>query len=1049
MNTNFLFKNKIFLVILCCLFAVNISAQIKGKVTAKDSQQSVVGTTIEVKRTSKKTTTDESGNFEIEASKKDILIVTRIGYLQQEVLASDASNIALDIDNKNLSEIVVTALGIKREEKSLGFAVQKLGENSVKDAKTNNWINSLSGKVAGLNIQGTGSGPVGSSRITLRGEYSLNLDNNQALIILDGVPVSSKITGTGFKAHLGADNPVDYGSDVSDINPDDIETISVLKGPGATALYGSRAAGGAIIITTKSGQRKGRGIGVTFNSNISFDQVNRYPDYQFEYGEGRTDKYYSYLNSADGLNTSTNVSAGRAWGPKFAGQMYFQFNPNAADGKSTERSPWLANKNYISGFFRTGSTVTNSIALEGGTDKGSARLSLSHLKNRYILENTGFERLNAALSFNQNISEKIKINGKVNYTNKKSDNLPAAGYNNQTIMYFLILGTTPNIKPEWFKPYWMPGKEGVQQKNPFNPGPDNPYLDLYELTNKINKHGMVGNISVNYQVVKNLDVMVRSGLDFSYEFRSQQRPFSLTKFPRGSYREQKVFNYEVNTDVLATYKNKITTNLNYSIAGGANARRQKSDFNGTYADQLSQPGIYQISNSLDPALSDLSRTDRSVNSIYSSTQLAFKERIYLDVTGRNDWSSTLPKGNNSFFYPSVSASFLLSEIFVLPTAISFAKARVSYAQVGNDTDPYQTDKYYDRIYGNSFTNPLTLFNSNLKPEITYSYEAGLDFRFFKNRLGFDVTAYNNNSRNQILRIPLDPVSGYSNAVVNAGLINSKGIEVLLRGKPVVRRNFNWSTTLTWSQNRSYVRELSGGLTSQIIYSHEDNISLEARVGGRLGDLYGRGFQRSPDGKIIYSSVGLPAPLDPTARKVGNAFADWRAGLLNEFTIKNFRVTILLDGQKGGSIYSQTNHKNATLGKTKVTLPGRDNGIVGDGVVLNTTTGKYEQNKVNVPAFSYYENYYAIRNAETNTFDASYLKLREARIEWTIPRNFLEKVGVVQSSIAIYGRDLFNITNFPGFDPEGGNLDNGRLTPGVELAQFPSTRTMGVNLTLKF
>ena len=386
----------------------------------------------------------------------------------------------------------------------------------------------------------------------------------------------------------------------------------------------------------------------------------------------------------------------------------------------------------------------------------------------------------------------------------------------------------------------------------------------------------------------------------------------------------------------------------------------------------------------------------------------------------------------------------------MPTnLILIAKARLSYAQVGNDTDPYQTDKYYDRIYGNGFTNPATLFNSNLKPEITYSYEAGLDLRFFKNRLGIDVTAYDNNSRNQILRIPLDPISGFSNSVVNAGLINSKGIEVVLRGKPIVHRNFTWSSTLTWSQNRSYVKELTDGLTSQVIYSHENNISIEARVGGRLGDLYGRGFQRSPDGKIIYSSVGLPAPLDPTTKKMGNAFADWKAGLLNEFTIKNFRVTILLDGQKGGSIYSQTNHKNATLGKTKVTLPGRDNGIVGDGVVLNNTNGKYEPNTIDVPAFAYYENYYAISNAETNTFNASYLKLREARVEWTIPRNILKKLGVVQSSIAVYGRDLFNITNFPGFDPEGGNLDSGRLTPGVELAQFPSTRTMGVNLTFKF
>jgi TonB-dependent SusC/RagA subfamily outer membrane receptor len=387
-------------------------------------------------------------------------------------------------------------------------------------------VNTLSGKVAGLNIQGTGAGPMGSSRVTLRGENSLNLDNNQALIIIDGVPVNSRITGTGFTSHLSADGPVDFGSGLSDINPDDIDKITVLKGPGATALYGSRAAGGAIIITTKSGQRTDKGIGVTFNSNVSIDQVNRWPDYQFEYGEGRTNAYYSYLDSPDGPNTSTGVAAGRAWGPRFNGQLYYQFNPNAPDGRPTERTPWVAHKDYISGFFKTGVTISNSISIEGGNDKGSARLSLTHLKNDWILPNTGFERYNAALSVSQKVSDKLKITGKVNYTNKQSDNLPTAGYNNQTIMYFLIIGTAPNIRPEWFKPYWQPGLVGVQQRNPFNPGPDNPYLDLYEMLNKMNKHGVIGNISATYTINKKLELMLRTGTDLSYEFRSQQRPLS-------------------------------------------------------------------------------------------------------------------------------------------------------------------------------------------------------------------------------------------------------------------------------------------------------------------------------------------------------------------------------------------------------------------------------------------------------------------------------------------------------------------------------------------
>ncbi|MCF2447023.1 SusC/RagA family TonB-linked outer membrane protein [Dyadobacter sp. CY345] len=1023
---------------------------LSGKVTAP-SGDPLPGVNVLLKGTSSGTTTNGQGEYVLTTSAPGTtLIFSAIGFISQEKVVGKQSviDVVLVEDTKILNEVVVTALGIKREEKSLGFAAQTINENAVKDAKSNNWVNTLSGKVAGLNIQGAGAGPMGSARITLRGESSLNLDNNQALIVVDGVPVSSRITGTGFNSHLSADSPVDYGSSLSDINPDDIEKVTVLKGPGATALYGSRAAGGAIIITTKSGVRKDKGIGVTFNSNFSVEQINRYPDYQFEYGEGRTSNYFSYLDSQDGPNTATTVGAGRAWGPKFDGQSYFQYNPDAADGKPTVRTPWVANKDYISGFFQTGTTFSNSVSLEGGNENGSARLSLTHLKNKWIIPNTGFERLNVALSVSQKVSNRLKINGKVNYSNKKSDNLPMAGYNNQSLMYFLILGTAPNIKPEWFKPYWVPGKENIQQRNPFNPTPDNPYLGMYEMLNKMNKHGVIGNISAAYQISDKLDFLVRTGLDMAYEFRSQQRPFSMTRYPRGMYREQNVFNYESNTDFLINYKDKIGGIIDFTASAGANAMRQSYDFAGLYADQLAQPGIYQISNSLDQAVADPLKTKKAINSIYAATQFSFDEKIFLDVTGRNDWSSTLPYGNNSFFYPSVSSSFLLNEIFKLPSAVSFAKVRASWAQVGNDTRPYQTARYYDRIYGNSFTNSSTLFNADLKPEITASYEFGLDLRLLKNLVALDIAYYNNNSRNQILAIPLDPVSGYANALINAGLINSRGVEVKLTGKPITRKNFSWNTTLLWSRNRSYVRKLASGITNQVIYAHDSNVSVEARVGGLMGDMYGRGFQRAPDGQIIYSSVGLPAALDPVTKKWGNAFADWKASLSNEFTIKNVRVSILLDGQKGGSMFSQTNHKNNTLGKTKVTLPGRDGGIVGQGVVKQAD-GSFVANTVKVAASSYYDNYYQIANAETNIFDASFLKIREARVEFNLPAALLNRIGVRQTSLAFFGRDLFNFTKFPGFDPEGGNLNNGTLTPGVELAQFPSTRTMGMNLTLKF
>ena len=372
-----------------CLFVFQAQAQnatVTGKVLEKETLKPIEGVTVSVKNGTQKTTTNAVGVFTIAAAKGSSLVVSVVGYQEKQVVVS-ASSLTIELipSTAVLGDVVVTALGIKRNEKSLGYAAQSVSENAVKDAKTNNWVNSLSGKVAGLNIQGTGAGPMGSSRITLRGENSLNLDNNQALIVIDGVPVSSKITGTGYNSNLSADSPVDYGSDLSDINPDDIANITVLKGPGATALYGSRAAGGALIITTKTGAKNDNKVGITYNSNLSIDQVNRWPDYQYDYGEGRTISYYSYGDSQDGINTSTGVAAGRAWGPKFNGQSYFQYDPTTPNNLATTRTPWVADPNYIKGFFQTGLTTTNSISIDGGNDKSSARLSVSHLKNTFMV----------------------------------------------------------------------------------------------------------------------------------------------------------------------------------------------------------------------------------------------------------------------------------------------------------------------------------------------------------------------------------------------------------------------------------------------------------------------------------------------------------------------------------------------------------------------------------------------------------------------------------------------------------------------------------------
>lgn len=1036
------------------LFSNSLWAQtLTGMVTDKEGQP-LPGVTVLLKNASIGGSTNPDGSYRFSSSRpltsRDVIVFSFIGFQTVEVpFRGQASiNVQLAADEKMLNEVLVTALGIKREEKSLGYAAQNLNTQALKDAPATNWASALRGKVAGLNLVSTNSGPMGSARINLRGESSLNLENNQALIVVDGVPISNKITGTGRGAHLAADSPVDFGSAVSDLNPNDIETVTVLKGPGATALYGSRAANGALIITTKSGHQKDRGLGITYSADVSLDRVLRWPDFQYAYGEGRTDAYFSYLDSEDGPNTATNVGAGRAFGPRFNGQMYYQYNPDAPDGRPRERTEWKPYKNYISGFFRTGLTTSHSLALNGSTDKSSARLSLTYLKNEWILPNTGFERLSASLSLNHQVSDKLKISSKLNYTNKKSDNLPLSGYNNQTIMYFMILGTAPNINIDWYRNYWRDGLENVRQRNPFNPGPDNPYLQMYEMLNKMNKHGVIGNMAATYDFSPALSLMLRSGMDLAQEDRSQQRPYSMTKYPRGMFRQQDVFNYEFNTDALLTYKADLTDKLHYSLATGANAMRQSYRFAGMYADQLAMPGVYMISNSLDQAIADPHQWQKQINSVYAASQLSYQDKVFLDITGRNDWSSTLPAAHNSFFYPSVSTSFVLNELWMLPSAVSFAKLRLSWAQVGNDTRPYQTDRYYDKIYSNNFTNPATLYNPNLKPEITSSFEAGLDLRGLQNRLGLDLTWYRNNSRNQILEIPLDNTSGYSRALMNAGLISSSGVELVMSGKPVQTPAFKWNSSFTWSRNRSYVRELAPGIDNQVIARHNSNVSIEAREGGRMGDMYGRGFQRSPEGHILYTPGGVPAELDPTLKKWGNAFADWKAGISNELSYKNFRLSLLFDGQYGGDVYSQTNHKLNTLGKTKITLPGREGGLVGAGVVKQGD-GSFVVNTSKVPAMKYYNEYYKITNAETNIFDASFIKLRETRLEYKLPTHFVSRFALKKASLALYGRDLLLFTKFPAYDPEAAMLNNGTITPGIEMAQFPSTRTMGINVTVQF
>lgn len=1055
-------KNLALLVIaLLLLLSGGAGAQtplVKGTVR-DEKNQPLPGASVVIRGSTVGTSTDSDGAFALSAGPGAVLVVTYVGYLGQEVVVGNKTllNVQLVPDAKQLNEVVVTALGIKREQKALGYATQTIGGESLLEARPNNFAQALSGKVAGLNLISPGSGPVNSVRVSLRGDNSLNPNGNNALVVLDGVPLNSGLTSSGvgsaYGAGAGNDVPVDFGNGIADVNPDDIASITVLKGASATALYGSRAANGALIITTKSGARQTNGIGVTVNSNFSLQTVLKWPDYQYEYGQGTGrainaagDPYYSYAASSDGAATGGTSSA---FGPKFNGQSYYQYDP-ATQMQSAERVPWVPYKDNIKGFWRTGSTITNSVALEGGNANSSARASITHSKNQWIMPNTGYERLAAALSLDHNISEKLKLSAKATFTNRKSDNLPATGYNNQSISYFMIF-QNPNVSLDAYRDIWKSGQYQVDQIHPFSPFIDNPYLIAYEMTNAVNNRTTVGNLTATYTFSPKFDVFVRSGLALSQEEREQRRPFSTANFQRGYYKQQNIGTYEQNTDGLLTYHKQVTPKLNVRASVGANVMTRSYRGQDGVVNGLVIPGVYKLTNGVSSPQLTVNNANRQINSVYALTSVSFEDKIFVDLTGRNDWSSTLPAQYNSFFYPSISSSFILNELLPLPAVVSFAKLRASAAQVGNDTDPYRTRKYYGQSdFAGSGSVSSTLYNPAFKPENTTSFETGLEALFFKGRLGFDVNVYQNLTRNQILEVPLDLVTGYSSAVLNAGEVRNRGVEVVLNAKPVDNPTFKWRSTVTWAKNQNRVLKLADRVDDQQVIGYGGNATIIAKVGGTTGDIYGFGFVRAPDGQIVYDKAsGLPVrPTD--IQYIGNAYAKWKGGYLNEFSYKSFRLSVLLDGQYGGIIYSQTHHKSSEQGKLTSTLAGREAGfLIGDGVVANTD-GSYSPNTTKVAPYVYYPEYYRRANVEANSFDASYLKLREVRLEYNLPKALLARTkALTGATIGLYGRDLAMVTKFPMFDPETAALNGGTILPGVEIGQLPSTRTMGLNVTLKF
>jgi len=972
--------------------------EVKGTVTDQ-SGTTLPGVSVVVKETLKGTLTDFEGHYVIKILKGQTLQFSYLGLQTKEIIfnVQDNIDVVLKDDAESLNEVVVTALGIKRDKKALGYATQVLKADEFNKVNSTNFLSNISGKVAGVQVTGSSNGLTSSSRIVIRGESSLNINNNSPLFVVDGIPVNNNIYGVGSGSTNQADLPADYGNGAGEINQEDIASITVLKGAASSALYGSRAANGVILITTKSGKRK-NGLGVSFSTSTIFSNPLKLWDVQNKYGAG------SHLTYSPGSDTNL--------GPRLDGSTIVKQNgsPGYYTGQATALP--LKFRYNLNDFFQTGQSLTNTLSINGATEKSNYRLSYTNSTNTGIVPNTDLRRNNFNLKANYTINDKWKINSSVNYNLSKSNNLLVSGYGSQGIMYNLIWNHT-NVDLKWLKDYWL--TKDVEQIRMFTWG-DNIFKLAHENINAFRKNRLFGNISSTYQFNDNLSLLLRAGLDNSNDFRHSRRPIGSSRYTHGMYREQTIGFNELNTDLLLSYS-KDFDDFSTKISIGAKKMDQFTSENKIEGKGLSIPGMYNLQNI--NVMPTMARNDykKRINSVYTFVNVGYKNYLYLDLTARNDWSSTLPSQNNSYFYPSASLSFIPSSAYHLGKDIDYLKIRLNAAMVGNDTDPYRlTNTYNNGNLPGSLTNPSVLLNSKLKPEILTSYETGIEAYLFKKRLTVDATYFISNAKNQIIGLNLSQTTGRNSRFINAGKIQNSGIELSIGITPIKTDKFTWSLNSNFTKNRSKVIELIKGMNNYVIAQGPNGGTIEARVGGRMGDIYGRGYLRSPNGKIVYDSSGSPI-VDTNIKKIGNYNPDWTLGISSNISYKGFNLYAQLDIRHGGKIYSMTNAIGMESGILAVSLPGRETGIVGPGVVKNSD-GTYSPNTTNISAENwYYGNAFRRDNIEANSFDASFVKLRELSFSYTIPKKILKPLKIQSLTLAIVGNNLALWTKVPNIDPE--------------------------------
>ncbi|MGJ8664849.1 MAG: SusC/RagA family TonB-linked outer membrane protein [Patiriisocius sp.] len=1069
---------QLYIALLLCFTVVGYSqTSISGNVKNAENNEPIPFVNVVVAGTTTGTTTDLDGNFSMVAPPAGtVLEFSSIGFTPLKYTFNNETSIFVQLipSAEGLDEIVVTALGIKREERELGYTVQTIKAEEVNEVKAVNFLDNLSGKLAGVTISQGATGVGSSSKITIRGEASFS--NNNPLFVVDGTPINNETVFNFTNEAAAGFQEIDFGNGAMEVNPDDIESVTVLKGPSAAALYGTRASNGVIVIETKNGQNK-KGLGISINTSLFVDSAFRLPDFQNEYGQGNSGEF-EYV---DGLGGGINDNITYSWGPRLdIGLLIPQYDSpvTLADGTIVrggdtalynglpiEGTPFNSNPDNLKDFYRTGYTTINNASVADGFGNGNYRLSFTDLRSESIIPGVNLDRQTVAAKLHFEPSEKTEINTSINYVNSRSDNRPSNGYGSENVNYSLVAWGPRSLNIDNLRDYWQPGLEGIQQYSFNYTFFDNPYFILYENRNSFDRDRVFGNISLKHQFTPEFSVSLRTGMDYSSETRQLRRAFSSNRFSNGAYAEHDVMYRENNTDFLMNYK-KDLGDISVDISAGGNRLDQIASTKQSQTVNLAQPGIYNLNNAASPIEVFQFNSQKRINSFYGVAKIGYKDFLYLDITGRNDWSSALATpfsvDNTSFFYPSVSTSFILSEVASLPALFSFAKIRASYAQVGNDTGAYQTSGAFvsqTPFLGQpTFSNQNFIPNANLRPEKVTNYEAGFDVRLFKSRLNFDFTYYNALTEDQIISLPIAISSGYNEQVVNGGKVRTQGIEVVTGITPIKNENFTWNSTLNFSTNKSIVEDLpqtDGRLTlaySRIYDSANQTVWFQVEEGGQVGDIYGTGYLKNENGDYIITDDGKYI-ADNELQLLGNYNPDFMLSWNNQFQYKNWDLSFLFDWRQGGEIVSRTRALGNVGGQLAETSFRPEEGIIAEGVV-NTGTAEnpnYVPNTTAVSAESYYRQFYDRNHEENNIYDASFLKLRQFAIGYSFDtkNGFLGLEEGATISCSIIGRNLFVITENPHFDPEQLAVQGNGFVSGVEDMSYATTRSFGFKAGINF